>query len=297
MQLPDALTHRPLRPTDAAEVAALIAAQELHDTGEVGITEGDLVGEWQRPSYDLAASSIGVLDGERIVAYAEVMGGDRGDAAVHPEHRGRGIGTALASWLATTARAQGSSVIGMPVPQGSDGDRLLASLGWEVRWSSWVLRLPEGSTVPARPLPDGYALREATPADHRTCWALVEDAFLEWSERERTSFEDWEAEHLLRPDAEPWNLRVATDPAGEVVGVAVVRLGDGCGYVDKLATRRDQRGRGLAQALLVDAFAASAAHGARVSELATDSRTGALGLYERVGMRVVSTWVNRATAV
>ena len=30
------------------------------------------------------------------------------------------------------------------------------------------------------------------------------------------------------------------------------------------------------------------------AELSTDSRTGALGLYERVGMEVTSTWVNRA---
>ena len=34
--------------------------------------------------------------------------------------------------------------------------------------------------------------------------------------------------------------------------------------------------------------------GATVSELSTDSRTGALGLYEKVGMQVTSTWVNRA---
>ena len=30
------------------------------------------------------------------------------------------------------------------------------------------------------------------------------------------------------------------------------------------------------------------------SELSTDSRTGALGLYEKVGMKVTSTWVSRA---
>ena len=28
--------------------------------------------------------------------------------------------------------------------------------------------------------------------------------------------------------------------------------------------------------------------------LSTDSRTGALGLYEKVGMRVIMVWVNRA---
>ena len=39
---------------------------------------------------------------------------------------------------------------------------------------------------------------------------------------------------------------------------------------------------------------AAHAHGATRSELSTDSRTGALGLYERVGMEVTSTWVHRA---
>ena len=45
-----------------------------------------------------------------------------------------------------------------------------------------------------------------------------------------------------------------------------------------------------ARALLVDAFARARDHGATVSELSTDSRTGALGLYEHVGMRVTQTW-------
>ena len=82
-----------------------------------------------------------------------------------------------------------------------------------------------------------------------------------------------------------------------IVAVAVVVLADLDvleGYVDRLATRADQRGRGLAQALLVDAFAAARAQGAVRSALSTDSRTGALGLYEKVGMVVTQTWVNRA---
>ena len=66
------------------------------------------------------------------------------------------------------------------------------------------------------------------------------------------------------------------------------------GFIARLATRADQRGRGLAQALLVDCFAAARAHGATGIWLSTDTRTGALGLYEKVGMRVASTWLNRA---
>ncbi len=62
------------------------------------------------------------------------------------------------------------------------------------------------------------------------------------------------------------------------------------GYVAKLAVHRDHRGRGLARALLVDSFAVAREYGASRSELSTDSRTGALGLYEKVGMEVTSLW-------
>jgi mycothiol synthase len=155
--------------------------------------------------------------------------------------------------------------------------------------------------VPERALPEGYALREATEADHEAAYAVQENAFLEWCARERQSFADWRAGVPLRPGFEPWNLRVVTDPCGDVVAMALVHLNRDNdvaeGYVDRLATRRDQRGRGLAQALLVDSFAAARARGAVRSTLSTDTRTGALGLYEKVGMKVSSVWVNRAVAV
>jgi ribosomal protein S18 acetylase RimI-like enzyme len=79
--------------------------------------------------------------------------------------------------------------------------------------------------------------------------------------------------------------------------MAVLQFNGRTAFIARLATRQDQRGRGLAQALLVDSFAAGAAHGAIVSELSTDSRTGALSLYEKVGMVVTSNWVNRAIDV
>ncbi|MEP9363094.1 GNAT family N-acetyltransferase [Nocardioides sp. CN2-186] len=297
MSLPAGLTSRPLVMSDARAVFEVMAAQEDHDTGEIAIEEADIVGDWQRPSYDVSAGTIGVFDGDRLVAYAELMGGSRGDAAVHPDHRGRGIGTALAGWMQQRTRDAGGTEIGMPVPQGSAGDRLLDALGYRVRWESWVLHLPEGASVPERELPAGYRLREATPDDYPACWTVLEDAFLEWSDREREPYDDFLARTVQRPGFEPWHLRLVTDPAGEVVAVTVVFLFGTEGYVDRLATRSDQRGRGIAQAMLVDAFEVAAAHGATSSGLNTDSRTGALGLYEKVGMRVRQTWVNRAITV
>jgi hypothetical protein len=47
--------------------------------------------------------------------------------------------------------------------------------------------------------------------------------------------------------------------------------------------------------MLADAFAAARDHGATRSELSTDSRTGALDLYRRVGMEVTQTWTHLVT--
>ena len=295
MDLPEGLTARPLAKSDARAVFEVMAAQELVDVGEVVIEEADIVGDWQRPSYDLAASSVGVFDGDRLVAYAEVAGSFFGDAAVHPDHRGRGIGTQLSIWMRELAKERGLEVIGMSVPEGSAGDRLLESLGYFVRWNSWVLQLPKGTEIESQPLPDGYEIRTAeTEADRRALHDVKEDAFLEWSERDRESFEDFEAQTTQRPGFEPWNLRMVVDPDGACVGACYLQLSETTGFVSQLATRKDQRGKGIARALLVDAFANAREHGASISELSTDSRTGALSLYEKVGMVVTSNWIHRA---
>jgi ribosomal protein S18 acetylase RimI-like enzyme len=99
--------------------------------------------------------------------------------------------------------------------------------------------------------------------------------------RERDTLEDFLAVTVRRPGQEPWMLRVVTDPSGTVVGTAcLVMAGDPVaeGYIERLAVRRDQRGQGPAQALLVDAFELGRQHGAPRSGLSTDSRTGALSL-------------------
>ncbi|UUW91287.1 hypothetical protein ABFU82_21675 [Nocardioides sp. WV_118_6] len=90
--LPPGLTTRPLTLADAPAAFAVTAEQERHDLGSVEVEEADLLSDWQRPSYDLGASSVAVLDGDRMVAYAEHLGEERYDAAVLPSYRGRGVG-------------------------------------------------------------------------------------------------------------------------------------------------------------------------------------------------------------
>ena len=292
---------RMLRLDDARAVYEVMAAQQQADLGRVEIEEADIVGDWLRPSFDVTERSIGVFDGERLVGYAEVGSAGRGDAAVDPAYAGRGIGTALAVWMQGRAAEEGVTTIGMPVPEGSPGDRLLERLGYRVRWTSWVLHLPDGAEIAARDLPAGYAVRAAAPHEYPAVHGVLEDAFLEWSERDREPFADFEAEIVHRPGAEPWNVRVVVDGDEAVMAAGIVLVGVEFdppeAFVSRLATRRDQRGRGLAQAMLVDCFAEARRHGARRCGLSTDSRTGALGLYQKVGMVVTDVWVHRAIDV
>jgi mycothiol synthase len=300
LSLPDGLTSRVLTMDDARAVYDVAAAQELVDVGRVEVELADIVGDWSRPSWDVSTHTIGVFDGDAMVAYGEITSRDRGDAAVHPDHRRRGIGTSIAGWMQRTSRELGGSGYGSPVLRGSAGDRLLEKLGYRVRWTSWVLDLPAGKEIEHRDLPEGYAIREARAAEYPAVHDVKEDAFLEWSVRERETYDDYHASVIGRPGFEPWQLRVVTDPRGDVAGFALLLMGGDPAteaYIDQLAVRQDQRHRGLAQALLVDAFARGREHGATRSSLSTDSRTGALSLYQKVGMEVGDVWVNRAIGV
>jgi mycothiol synthase len=293
MELPEGLTQRPLTPDDATAVYEVIAAEQERVLGRIDIEEADIVADWARPSHDLGTQSVGVLDEGRLVGYAEVMGPGRGDAAVSPDHHGRGIGTWLAHWMQDRARSQGQTEIGMPTPVGSPGEALMRSLGYRARWTSWVLVFPDSHELVDQPLPPGYTIRVAeSDDDRRAAHDVIEDAFLEWSVRDKQTFEDWAAQVVDRPGFAPWNLRVVVAPDGQVVaGMHVVLAGD-TGFVSKVAVRRDQRGRGLAKSLLMDGFRVAREHGATRSELSTDSRTGALDLYLGIGMEISDTWVN-----
>lgn len=296
--LPQGLTHRPLTRTDASATHAVFAAAEQHDIGEVAVELEDIESDWQRPSFDLATQSVGVFDGSELVAAGEVYQGRRGEASVHPDHRGRGIGTWLVRWTEDCARRSGGTVVGQTVPADSPAERMFRALGYQEGWTSWVLEVPTGSSIEPQPLVEGYRIRDFEPGrDEESAFRVIEDAFNEWPDRQPSTLGDWVARTTARPGFEPWQLRLTDSPDGEVVGAAFTILSGDCGYIDQLAVRADQRGRGLARALLVDAFERARERGVTRSELSTDSRTGALPLYEHVGMAVTKTFRHWQTNV
>ena len=295
--LPPGLTARPFTPADLDAAYAVYAAAEVEDAGQLAIEPEDVAGDWARPSFDLATDSIGVFDGDRLVGAAEVTtGGRRAEGAVLPGERGRGIGSWLADWAEQRATSLGSSRVGQVAPEGSLPQRLLRGRGYTLGHTSWVLELPEGREIPQRPLPEGHALATADTVERvRAAYVVIQDAFDEWEGRVRASFEDWAATTVRRPGTQPWQLRLVEHDA-VVVGASFTILdSQGVGYVEQLAVERSHRGQGLAQALLGDAFGRAREHGARRSELSTDSRTGALDLYLRLGMEVTQVWTHLVT--
>jgi mycothiol synthase len=292
--LPDGLTIRPLMAADLDAVFAVYAAAEVEDAGQLAIEPEDLAGDWARPSFDLSTDSIGVLEGGRFVGAAEVTrGGARAEGAVLPEARGRGIGSWLVAWTEQRASAAGSSTVGQTVPDGSAAQRLLFARGYRLGHTSWVLELPEGREVAERPLPRGYTIVTGdNAAREHAAFVVIQDAFDEWEGRVRESFADWAATTVRRPGGQPWQLRVVEHDGVVVAASFTILDSQGAGFVHQLAVERAHRGRGLAQALLADAFGRAREHGATRSELSTDSRTGALDLYLKVGMEVTQVWTH-----
>jgi mycothiol synthase len=286
-ELPAELHAGPLSMEDVSETTAMWRECEVVDQGEADANEADLVSIWQRPSFDFATQSVGVRSHGRLVAVATLWGRRRAFAVVLPSERGRGIGTWLLEWSEQACRAAGADGTLQAIPDAArDAVALLRAHGYAPHWESWVLEIALEEEPPPPAVPAGYAIRGFRPGeDERSAYEVLDTAFSEWPEQEPESFEDWKALTLGRPGftAEDIALAVA---GGSVVGAVGMTDDDGEGWVDRLAVARAHRGRGLGRALLQHAFAVTWRRGGRRCGLGTDSRTGARGLYEHVGMHV-----------
>jgi mycothiol synthase len=291
MERVEGLTTGPLTREDSAAVAHVWRTSEIHDDGEALFTEEDFVVACERPSMDLERHTIGVRGGGELVALAMLFGERGVFAYVLPSHRGRGIGAWLLRWSEQAARAAGHGRACQSLSENEHAARaLLAAAGYEQSWEDWIFDIElAAEPVPPRP-PEGYAMREfARGRDDRAVYDVIDKAFAEWPDPDlEATFEDWLAETFARPSFSPEHI--ATVVYGDVVvGTAVMIRDEGALWVAQLAVDCGHRGRGLARALLLQSFATAWRAGLRHVGLATDSRTGARGLYEHVGMRVTRT--------
>ncbi len=139
-------------------------------------------------------------------------------------------------------------------------------------------------------MPAGVTIRSLRrPDDDRALHAVIEEAFDTWPDRDvGMSFEDWSASYLDR--AVDTDLVVVAEEAGRIVGAAVCIPEEGEGWVDQLAVLPAAWGRGIGGAVLQASFQRFRDRGLAAAALSTDSRTGALGLYEHAGMAVTESF-------
>lgn len=291
--LPPGLTCRSATVSDVDLVTDMVRAAEMHDLGEVLLTREDVEADFVDPDRDIAADTLLVFDRDELVGYVEVPNW-RADGEVHPSHRSRGIGTALVDWmeLRCLARtpADTDARVGQTQSDTLDGAvTLFRSRGYEVRHTSWILRLPRRTVIGERQT-DGIEIRSFADADGPEVHRVIEDAFNEWPNRTLTSYGSWRAHSVERADFDPELLLVAVDTAGSIVGCCYGIDTPEEGWVDQVAVRRDRRGQGIAQALLARSFGTFRHRGHTQMGLSTDSRTGALDLYLKLGMTVESTF-------
>ena len=261
--------------------------------GEAMFTEEDSIAVWQRPSFDFARHTVGVRDVRRGSSRSASWSASASAfVRVLPSHRGRGDRRWLMRW---TQERPGPPAGAAPLRRSRTNERprgrRCEPTATAPRWEAWMLRdRARPRAGPARRSPRGLRdprLRRRG-GDDRAVYGVIDDAFAEWPERRaggrsRTGRPRRSAGRASRPStSRPSSAATRSSGRG-----ACRRGGRWAGSTS--SRWRAARGRGLARALLVHAFGIAWRAGGRRCGLCTDSRTGARGLYERVGMRVTRT--------
>ena len=284
--IPEGLTTRPFTEEDLDAIVALVNACERHDSGETMLDRADLVADTRVEGFDADRDWIGVFEATDLVAWAMLESPRRASVDVHPGARGRGIGAWLRGWTEERARGLGRDRVSQTIDEArTDAIALLVGSGYRPMHTSWILRMEH----PARPTPpkppQGISLRAFDEKDEDEVFRMFETAFSEFDDRLSTPPSVWRATVTEREGFVPEDLVVAVADDGRIVGAAFLIDGDEI-WVDKLAVAGGYRHRGIARALLQTAFARSFDRGYTWTSLSTDSRTGALTLYERIGMTI-----------
>jgi len=314
--LPAPYTAHPGRLEELEEIWRLLVAVSLAEAGTPGFGFDEVVNWLTGFPIEIGEDVLAVRDDTGAMVALEVFHmrdpfvRPIGIGGVHPDHVGRGLGTALLDWARQRAAAQvpkapvdARVTFVTHVGAGHEpSETLMRNAGFELTRYFIDMGI-EFSEAPAAPqIPDGVSIRVVDPSSDIPALAdAVRDSF-----RDHYGFVETPQQRQI-DQLNHWASAPSHDPAlwwvavsgGEIVGFNLCdpssEGNDEVGHVATLGVVREYRRRGLGRALLLIAFNAFYDRGKKGASLGVDadSLTGATRLYEGVGMRAgarYSTW-------
>ena len=302
-------TIRPATTDDAAQVTALIniCTQALYGKDEMNV--GQLETDWKLVGFELEKDSLLLLDGERVVGYADIWNVSAPYVRfmtlvhVHPDYRGLGFGWLLNVWAETRTREmmqktqEDLRVFLMSFVNSKDTEavQLLSDFGAKIERHNWTMEriLDEDLTDPI--LPAGYKIRVALKEEYPRVYQLQKESFRDHWGFIPTTFEEgypiFLNQYVESPEYLPdlwFVVEYADELVGMIIGTATSTYGEDYGWVGVLGVLREHRKKGLAKALLQKSFQSIRQMGSSKVGLAVDAQnlSGALKLYQDMGMHV-----------
>ncbi len=310
------LVSRPIESGDVDAWALLLAAVERTDQQGDHYDADDLAEELSDPALSPATDTLGMWQGEEMVAYAMVRCSrsdqelDRVDVegAVHPRLRRRGLGRRVLDWSCERGAAAhqeinptipGTLRVGT-IATNAGASALLEGAGFEpIRYYSGMTRSLD-SDIPMLTAPAGLRLASFDPAYDEATRLAHNEAFRDhwgYQPRDQNYWRQWATgsrafrphlSFLLLDDAAAAGQPVAAYALCYEYEADVAASGVRDLYIGRVGTRKPWRGKGAASALMSHLLAAAKDAGFETASLMVDaaSATGALGLYEGLGFTV-----------
>ena len=281
------MNPRPFVEEDAPTVAALISAEEERLYGRPGRVTGDDILMYLHYSKE---SWVWEEDGRIVASASYGMHGDAANTRGVVAAKGRGLGTEILERGEAFARTEGVTKILVGAPEPDDAARsLFESRGYhEVRrFYEMAIELTEEPREPE--LSPGLVVDELRDDEYEAFYDALNESFAEHWEWHPDPFEEWLERRKGQHRDEKGPLWFVARDGDELAGVTRNDASvAGGGYVGAIGVRPAWRGKGVAKALLYRTFAEFWRRGTtRVTlDVDTQNDTGAVALYERVGMHV-----------
>jgi mycothiol synthase len=301
---------RPPEVDDAAAIAALRNALHLVEIGSAFTDESEVRSELTDPDFSLATDALLVTDPSGgLVGSGSVFSNSpftsiHLDGYVHPEWIGQGIGALLLDWsegraaeIATQAPAGERVVIHQGVWQDArPAERFFTEHGYSPVRYFRTMEVEMDAPPPEPSWPWPIEVRTMDPGtDDRAVYEADNEAFADHWGHVPSSFARWRHDLIGAEGFDPTLCFLAMDEQ-QIAGFALCKVGvadnPDSGYVASLGVRRPWRRRGIALALLQHCLAEFFRRGCHRVTLEVDSEnpTGAMQLYERVGMHAIHQW-------